>query len=178
MARRRPALDVISHSPEQTRSFGHRLGRLARPGDVFLLSGGIGAGKTTLVQGIARGLGVQDYVQSPTFTLAAEYPGRTAAGDRVTLYHLDLYRLEGAADLATFGYEEYFDDPEGVVVVEWPERLADELPDSYLLIILEHVADSKRRLVLIPHGPRYAALTEAFRAEVFGARRGPAATGD
>ncbi len=178
MTSRRPALDLISHSPDQTRRFGYHLGRLARAGDVLLLHGQIGAGKTTLVQGIARGLGVEGYVQSPTFTLASEHAGRTASGERVTLFHLDLYRLEGAGDLASFGYEEYFDEPSGIVVIEWPERLAEELPDEHLLIRLEHLADAKRRLAFLPQGSRAQELTEAFRAEVFRARRRSAPAGD
>ncbi len=171
MTSRRPVLDLISHSPDQTRRFGYHLGRLSRAGDVLLLHGQIGAGKTTLVQGIARGLGIEGYIQSPTFTLASEHGGRTAGEERTTLYHLDLYRLEGAADLASFGYEEYFDEPSGIVVIEWPERLAGELPDEHLLIRLEHLADTKRRLAFLPQGSRAQELTDAFRAEVFRARR-------
>lgn len=178
MASRRPGVDLITHSPEQTRSFGFRLGRLARAGDVFLLSGRIGAGKTTLVQGLARGLGIEGYVQSPTFTLAAEHPGRAADGSPVILYHLDLYRLEDAGELDTFGYEEYLDDPHGIVAIEWPERFAAAPPEQCLLVTLEHLADTKRRVTLTPRGARYEALTEAFRAEVIGARRGTASAGD
>lgn len=178
MSTRRPALDCISHSPDQTRGFGARLGRLLQPGDVILLTGQVGAGKTTLVQGVARGMGFDGYVQSPTFTLANEYPGETADGQPVMLYHLDLYRLEGVADLDSFGYEEYFDDPAGIVVVEWPEQLAGDLPDAYLVIDLAHLADAKRRLAFFPTGARYEALVTAFRSEVFGARRGSASPGD
>ncbi len=175
---RRPALDLISHSPDQTRRFGYHLGRLAQAGDVLLLHGQIGAGKTTLVQGIARGLGIEGYVQSPTFTLASEHVGRTAAGERTALYHLDLYRLEGAGDLASFGYEEYLDEPGGIVVIEWPERLVSDLPEEHLLISLEHLADTKRRLAFLPQGSRAQEMTEAFRAEVFRARRRSAPAGD
>ncbi|MDI3339569.1 MAG: tRNA (adenosine(37)-N6)-threonylcarbamoyltransferase complex ATPase subunit type 1 TsaE [Sphaerobacter sp.] len=178
MATQRPALDVISHSPEQTRSLGARLGRLARAGDVFLLTGQIGSGKTTFAQGLARGLGVASYVQSPTFTLVSEHSGHTADGRPVTLYHLDLYRLESADDLVTFGYADYFADPAAITVVEWPERLGADLPDEYLLISFDHLADSKRRLALYPRGKRPEALIDAFRTEVFGARRGSAASGN
>lgn len=178
MTSRRPALDLISHSPEQTRLFGARLGRLAQPGDVYLLRGPLGSGKTALAQGIARGLGVEGYVQSPTFILAVEHAGRTGDGRAVTLYHLDLYRLDEAAEVETFGYEEYLDDPSGIVVIEWPERAAAELPDEYLLAELEHLADAKRRLALYPRGGRYVALVDGLRAEVVGVRRGPAPAGD
>lgn len=178
MTSRRPALDLISHSPEQTRAVGARLGRLARSGDVYLLRGTLGAGKTVLAQGVARGLGVEGYVQSPTFTLATEHRGVTADGHAVILYHLDLYRIEAPAEVMTFGFEEYLDDPDGIVVIEWPERAQADLPETYLLVELEHLADEKRRLVLRPRGERYVTLVEELRAEVAGARRGPAPARD
>jgi len=173
MPPRRSALDVISHSPDQTRQIGFRLGRLVRAGDVLLLAGQVGAGKTTLVQGMARGLNVEGYVQSPTFALAAEHKGRTAAEERVTLFHLDFYRLEGVQDFDTFGYEEYLDAEDGIAVIEWPERLPTSSFDEYLLIELRHLSDSKRRLVFRPNGERYDAIVEALRVEVSGAQRRP-----
>jgi tRNA threonylcarbamoyladenosine biosynthesis protein TsaE len=170
MPPRRPALDIIAHSPDQTRHIGFHLGRLVLPGDLILLVGQVGAGKTTLVQGIARGLEVKEYVQSPTFALAAEHAGRTADGREIALYHLDFYRLDGAADLDTFGYEEYLDDDDAVVAIEWPERLPPALLDQYLLIELRHLSDSKRRLVFRPNGSHHAEVVDALRAEVFGAQ--------
>lgn len=177
MALRRPGFDLITHSPDQTRRIGYLLGRLLQGGDVILLAGPIGAGKTTFVQGLARGLGIEGYVQSPTFTLVAEHRGQTAQGEPVYLYHLDLYRLEGDADLVTFGYDEYFDAPDGIVVIEWPDRLAADLPADYLLIVLDHLADSKRRLTLSPHGARYEALAGELRTNAMGVRRGSASAG-
>lgn len=171
MPPRRSALDVISHSPDQTRLIGHRLGRLVRSGDLILLAGQVGAGKTTLVQGLARGLSVEGYVQSPTFALAAEHKGRTSAGDETTLYHLDFYRLERLEDLDTFGYEEYLDAEDGIVAIEWPERLPPSVFDLYLLIELRHLSDSKRRLVFRPVGDHYVSIVEALRVEVSGAQR-------
>ncbi len=173
-----PALDIISHSPEQTRRIGMHLGRLARPGDVYLLHGPLGSGKTTLVQGIARGLEVEDYVQSPTFVLASEHSGHLPDGIPVRLYHIDLYRLEEPGELATFGLMDYLDDPDGIVVIEWPERLTSDLFEQYLLIELEFVADSKRRLAFYPSGERYQRLVSRLKAEVAGGRRRPAAPGD
>jgi tRNA threonylcarbamoyladenosine biosynthesis protein TsaE len=171
MPPRRSALDVISHSPDQTRQMGFRLGRLVRPGDLVLLAGQVGAGKTTLVQGLARGLQVEGYVQSPTFALAAEHRGRTANGECIVLYHLDFYRLEGVHDFDSFGYEEYLDADDGIVVIEWPERLPDSEFDQFLLIELRHLADSKRRLVFRPHGEHYTEIVNEFRVEVSGAQR-------
>lgn len=175
---RRPAHDVISHSPDQSRGIGFHLGRLVRPGDLILLSGRIGSGKTTLVQGLAAGLQIEGYVQSPTFTLAVEHAGRTPEGTTVTLFHIDLYRLEDSGDLATFGLDEYLDAPDGITVVEWPERLPLLAAENYLLVELEHIADTKRRIAFRPHGGRYEELVDALRVEVFGARHRGSAAGN
>jgi tRNA threonylcarbamoyladenosine biosynthesis protein TsaE len=123
---------------------GVRLGRRLRRGDVVLLHGDLGAGKTTLAQGIARGLGVAGPVQSPTFTLVAEYDARLADGTPARLYHLDLYRLTDPEELDTFGYESYLAPADGVTLVEWPERAADRLPDAYLLISIMHDGPARR----------------------------------
>ncbi len=108
----------ISHSPADTESLGEKFGRAAQTGLVIALSGDLGAGKTQLVRGLARGLGVAGRVHSPTFTLVNEY-----AGGRLKLFHLDLYRLETVEQILTAGIEEYL-SPEGVAVIEWAERLA------------------------------------------------------
>jgi tRNA threonylcarbamoyladenosine biosynthesis protein TsaE len=143
-----PALQIVSTSEDETRTLGAQIGCLLRPGDVVLLHGDLGSGKTTLTQGIARGLVVEDYVQSPTFTLVAEHGGQTAAGEAVTLYHLDLYRLRGPDELESFGYEDLVTQSDGIVVVEWPERAGDILPDEYLLIIIDAMGQEARLLTL------------------------------
>jgi len=109
----------ISHSPEQTQDFGEAYGRVARAGEVIALSGDLGAGKTQWVKGLARGLEFQELVQSPTFALVNVY-----SGGRLTLFHLDLYRLETRAQILSAGLEEYL-TPSGVTVVEWAERWDD-----------------------------------------------------
>jgi tRNA threonylcarbamoyladenosine biosynthesis protein TsaE len=115
----------ISHSPEETESLGEQLGRVARHGLVIALTGELGAGKTQLVKGIARGLGSAARVHSPTFTLVNEY-----GGGRLKLFHLDLYRLETAGQILSAGIEEFL-EPDGVAVVEWAERIfASEHPTS------------------------------------------------
>jgi tRNA threonylcarbamoyladenosine biosynthesis protein TsaE len=106
----------ISHSPAETEAFGERLGRAAERGRVIALSGELGAGKTRLVKGIARGLGITARVHSPTFTLVNEY-----GGGRLRLFHLDLYRLETPGQIRTAGLEDFL-SPEGVAVIEWAER--------------------------------------------------------
>ena len=107
----------ISHSPGETEAFGEELGRRAVTGLVIGLSGDLGAGKTSLVRGLARGLGITSRVHSPTFTLVNEYNG-----GRLKLYHLDLYRLETPEQLRSAGIEEFL-APDGVAVIEWAERL-------------------------------------------------------
>jgi tRNA threonylcarbamoyladenosine biosynthesis protein TsaE len=107
----------ISHSSEQTAALGEQWGREAQPGWLIGLSGGLGAGKTLLTAGLARGLGVNGRVQSPTFALVNEY-----RDGRLPLFHLDLYRLASRDDVLTAGLETYLENPGGVVVVEWIER--------------------------------------------------------
>jgi tRNA threonylcarbamoyladenosine biosynthesis protein TsaE len=107
----------ISHSPADTEALGEKLGRTVERGRVIALSGDLGAGKTQFVRGLARGLAITGRVHSPTFTLVNEY-----GGGRLKLFHLDLYRLETAAQIRSAGIEEYL-SPDGVSVIEWAERL-------------------------------------------------------
>lgn len=113
----------ISHSPEETLSLGARWAMQLQPGDVIALQGDLGAGKTQLVKGIARGLAVTERVQSPTFGLLISY-----LSGRLPLHHLDLYRLQSQADVVGAGLEDYLFHPDGVAVVEWPERWSSEEP--------------------------------------------------
>jgi tRNA threonylcarbamoyladenosine biosynthesis protein TsaE len=110
----------ISHSPADTESLGERFGRAAQSGFVFALSGDLGAGKTQFVKGLARGLEISARVHSPTFTLVNEYDG-----GRLKLFHLDLYRLETREQILSAGVEEFL-SPDGVSVIEWAERIANE----------------------------------------------------
>jgi len=106
----------ISHSPSETEALGEAWGRMAQSGLVLGLSGDLGAGKTQLVKGLARGLGITQRVHSPTFALVNIY-----TGGRLTLFHLDLYRLETREQILTAGLEEYL-TPDGITVIEWAER--------------------------------------------------------
>ncbi|HUD45354.1 MAG TPA: tRNA (adenosine(37)-N6)-threonylcarbamoyltransferase complex ATPase subunit type 1 TsaE [Candidatus Baltobacteraceae bacterium] len=117
----------ISHSPEETAALGEGWGRQARPGWLIGLIGDLGAGKTLLAAGIARGLGVAGRVQSPTFTLVNEY-----LDGRLPLFHLDLYRLSSRHDVVAAGLEPYLSRPAGVTVVEWIERWIEEKPPLLL----------------------------------------------
>ena len=171
MGRRGPTgIDLVTTGAEHTREIGARLGRRLRRGDVVLLHGDLGAGKTTLAQGIARGLGVADTVQSPTFTLVNQYEGPATDNEPFRLYHVDLYRLPGEEELDSFGFDDYLAPTDGVTLIEWPERAATRLPDRYLLVRLEPVGESKRRLVIeaMPPGNDQTAVLAELRRELAG----------
>jgi tRNA threonylcarbamoyladenosine biosynthesis protein TsaE len=132
---------------------------------VLLLSGGLGSGKTTFIQGLGAGLEVETDVSSPTFILVAEHVG-TASDQPVRLYHVDLYRLSGDADeLLAIGLDEYLDDPDAICAIEWPQRAAELLPEAWLLIEIEPIAETKRRIRLQAHGARYDEIVSALRTE-------------
>jgi tRNA threonylcarbamoyladenosine biosynthesis protein TsaE len=158
-------LDFISHSAAQTVRVGQRLGELLRQGDVVLLLGEFGAGKTHLAKGVAQGLGSADLVNSPSFVLINEY----RAGDRLhnaPIYHVDLYRLDEPAELAGIGLDDVLDE-HGVALIEWAERARGLLPQEHLEVQLQHLSDTKRVLRFVPHGPRYEALVSAFKKTAF-----------
>ena len=156
-------LDLVSHSSLHTERIGERLARLARPGDVLALWGELGAGKTVLAKGVAAGLGLDPGdVASPTFIILREH-----YGGRMPFFHLDLYRLEGQ-DLGSTGWEETLDGG-GITVIEWPDRAGDALPTDRLDVYLEHIADTKRRIVVAATGPRSAEFVEELRASVISA---------
>jgi tRNA threonylcarbamoyladenosine biosynthesis protein TsaE len=144
-------LETISHSPEQTQEFGTRLGELAQPGDIFLLVGDLGTGKTCLTQGIAWGLGIKEYAVSPSFVVVRELEGR------LPLYHIDFYRLENLEEIADLGLDDYLYG-NGISVVEWAEKGLNLLPPEHLLIEMSYVSDTERRLKLTAAGKRYRNL--------------------
>lgn len=146
-------ITVHTHSAEQTRQLGAVLAQVLQPGDILWLRGELGAGKTTLAQGIARGLGVHEPVLSPTFTLIREHRGR------LPFFHADAYRLEGAEQAADLGLPEYFERG-GVFAIEWAEHIADALPDERLDVLLEGGADEHRRITLTAYGERYEQLLQ------------------
>lgn len=158
-----PVLDIVSHGAEQTRRLGAHLGAVALPGDVILLEGEFGSGKTTFTQGIARGLGMDaHYVNSPTFTLINEYKS-----GRNRLYHIDLYRLDDEEQVSTLGLDDYFDNS-GVIIIEWPERAAPWLPDEKLVVKFGYLNETKRTVRFYPRGERYRELVSKFKKDAFG----------
>jgi tRNA threonylcarbamoyladenosine biosynthesis protein TsaE len=148
-------IKLDSRNPERTQLLGSYLGQLAQRNDVFLLVGELGTGKTCLVQGIARGLGVKEYAFSPSFVLLREYHGR------LPLYHIDFYRLDYIKEIADLGFEQYFHG-NGVCVVEWADKGLQLIPESHLLITIHYAPDSEteRLICLKPRGKRYRELTE------------------
>jgi tRNA threonylcarbamoyladenosine biosynthesis protein TsaE len=144
MALQKSNLVLISNSTSETFRIGLIVGEALKGGDCVALTGELGAGKTCFTQGIANGLGVPDCyaVTSPTFTLLNEYPGRDIA-----LYHLDVYRLTGSADLAEMGYEEYVHG-NGVMVIEWAEKIMDQIPTGALFVKFFYVDENRRKIVL------------------------------
>jgi len=144
------SLKLDSHSPEQTQLLGSYLGELAQKADVILLIGELGTGKTCLVQGIARGLGVKEYAFSPSFVILREYHGR------LPLYHIDFYRLDHIEEIADLGLEEYFYG-DGVCVVEWAEKGLQVVPRGNLFITIQYISASQtgRSICLKPQGKRY-----------------------
>lgn len=149
-------LNFISHSPDQTKDLGNRIGQLVALGDILLLSGELGSGKTCLTQGVALGLGITDYVTSPSFVLMREYHGR------LSMYHVDLYRLDNNEEIVNLGLDDYFYD-RGISVIEWAEKGLTVLPVEHLLIKISYLSDTARCLKLIPHGNRYQELISKLR---------------
>jgi len=134
---------VETRSLEETLEFGGRLARELRRGDVIALSGELGAGKTALVKGIARGLGIAVEVTSPTFTLIHEY-----SGGRLALYHIDLYRIDSVPQALAIGIEDYLNGT-GVTVIEWAERIASLLPPHSTRIRIESLGENTRRIEVV-----------------------------
>ena len=134
------AIELESGSAEETEAIAARLARSLEPGDVVLVSGELGAGKTTFVRGACRALGIMGRVTSPTFTIGHRYPGR------VDVSHLDLYRFRGFSAAEWGDLEPYFQD--AIVFVEWPEAGAGVLPEPRAHVRLEHVAPEVRRVAV------------------------------
>lgn len=155
-----PGVALHSQSAAHTHRLGMRLGALLLPGDVVLLEGTLGAGKTALTQGIGAGMGITETINSPTFTLLKEYAGR------LPLYHFDLYRIEDPEELFALGFEDYFGG-EGVCVVEWADRgiAADGAtlwPANWLRMTITADGAARRSFTCTAVGARGEALLREF----------------
>jgi len=154
------SFEFISRSADQTRRIGIRLGNMIQPHDVICLSGELGAGKTTLTQGIANGWGSLDRATSPTFVLVKNY--RRADGSE--MYHLDAYRLQDALEAEDLDIDRMIGN--GPFIVEWPERILAALPDIYLWINMTWMDDEQRGLTMKPRGNRYKIMVENLKKEM------------
>ena len=139
-------MQILTHSPAETEAFGAVLAARLRPGDVLALRGGLGAGKTALVRGLAAGLGVTERVTSPTYTIVNEY-----LSGRLPLFHFDLYRLHGADALYDIGWEDYLDRG-GVCAVEWSENVAEALEQPVVIELRTDPEDEALRRITVTGG--------------------------
>ena len=145
---------IMTTGPDQTQEVGRVIGEQVQPGDIFLLTGPLGAGKTCLTQGIASGLGVSGYVRSPTFVLTTRYHGR------LTLYHMDLYRIGSPEEAWDLGLDEQLFG-EGICIVEWAERAAEIFPPESWWTGLDHIGSGDQRSISFIDWPdRYRAVLE------------------
>jgi tRNA threonylcarbamoyladenosine biosynthesis protein TsaE len=149
-------LEIVTHSSEETNKLGTLIGELAGPGDVILLVGNLGVGKTCLTQGLAWGLGSREYAMSPTFVLMREMSGR------LPLYHMDLYRLDRIEEIVDLGLDDYLFG-RGVCVVEWAEKGMRVLPAEHMLINIDYLGDTERRFRFSPRGKRYEQLVRQLK---------------
>ena len=151
------ALRIVSRGSGETRQIGECLGRQAQPGDVYLLSGNLGAGKTCLTQGIARGLGVEGYARSPSFVIATRYIGR------LTLHHIDLYRIQDSLEASDLGLEENLAGDD-LCVVEWADRAPELFPSDALWVQLEYGRRRDDRVLTFSEsGSRYASHLKGLK---------------
>lgn len=178
-------LDIISHNLTQTQRLGMCLGELLYGGELILLNGQLGSGKTTFTQGLAKGMQIIDVVSSPTFTLLKEYSSQclsvaegTDMAKAVTmrsgrtqsavhrLYHFDLYRLDDPDEIIDLGFEDYFYNPDsGVCVVEWADKADVLWPAERLSICLNVLDEEKRSLLFVATGTHYCELLQQFSEE-------------
>jgi tRNA threonylcarbamoyladenosine biosynthesis protein TsaE len=148
-------IEIETETADETRQVGEALASMLQPRDTVVLTGDLGAGKTTLVQGIGRGLGVEDHVASPTFTLVREYTGR------LDIAHVDVYRLERMQDVLELALDE-LGGPERVLLIEWGDAVSDLLPEDRLRVELttERSDAETRRIVMTPQGRSWAVRWE------------------
>lgn len=173
-------LDIISSSSAQTQHLGTRLGELLHGGELILLKGQLGSGKTTFTQGLAKGMQITDVISSPTFTLLKEYRSQSDTAERVarrlgclqsqvsTLYHFDLYRLDDPNEVSELGFEDYVYNPDpssGVCIVEWADKADAFWPVERLSIYLNALDETRRALLFVATGAHYCTLLQQFSEE-------------
>lgn len=137
-----PNVMIKTNSAAETMAFAEKVGARLRAGDVIAYFGGLGAGKTTFTRGLAKGMGLPDVVSSPTFAIVQEYHG-----SGLSLYHFDMYRIDGAADLESTGFYDYPLD-EAVFAIEWSEHIASELPENTIRITIQRFSEESREITV------------------------------
>lgn len=154
-------LIITTRGCEQTKWWGEKLGKCLEKGDIVCLIGGLGAGKTTFGQGVAKGLEVADAsILSPTFLMLREYHQA-----RLPLFHFDLYRLESLTQLYDLGYEEYFFG-DGVTLIEWAEKAEELIPPEYLKVEIRWIDQNNREINFIPYGEHYRQIVEHLKGHL------------
>ncbi|PAB59348.1 tRNA (adenosine(37)-N6)-threonylcarbamoyltransferase complex ATPase subunit type 1 TsaE [Anaeromicrobium sediminis] len=144
---------IISNSEDKTFNIGYKLGELLQVGDIVCLTGDLGAGKTTMTKAIAKGLNIDEYITSPTFTIVHEYEGREK------LYHFDVYRVGSVEEMEDIGYEEYFYS-EGVCVIEWANLIEEIIPEKHLWINIKYGLNNERIMDMVPTSEHFKKIVE------------------
>lgn len=151
-------MEIILNGLEETKEFGIKLGKILKGGDIVCLNGDLGAGKTTLTKSIGLGLGVTEYITSPTFTLINEYSGK------YPVYHFDTYRLENIEELHDLGFDEYFYS-NGVSIIEWADKIERFLPEDRIVLDIKKGIDvNKRRINITGYGDRYIEILKELES--------------
>ncbi len=145
-------MEFYTASPQETEELGHRLGSQLKPGAIIAYYGDLGAGKTAFTRGLARGLGIEDPITSPTYTIVNEYEGR------IPLFHFDMYRLSCSDELFDIGWEDYLSRG-GVIAVEWSERVEDALEGALTIRIRKDPERDDGRIITMEGGDNYADLS-------------------
>jgi tRNA threonylcarbamoyladenosine biosynthesis protein TsaE len=148
---------IKSGSPRQTQEIGVAIGKIVRSGDVVLLLGNLGAGKTCLTQGIARGMNIKEYTSSPSFVMIKEYQ------ERIPLYHIDLYRIDNLAEINNLGMDDYLYG-KGVCVIEWADRALELLSEENMTIRMNYLTKTSRSLQFLPVGKRYIEMQQILQS--------------
>lgn len=130
----------MSKSPQETEQIAEKLAQTLSGTEVIAMFGGLGAGKTAFTRGLARGLGIDDGVSSPTFALVNEYDGK------FTVYHFDMYRVSTWDDLYSTGFFDYIDN--GVMIIEWSENIEEFLPENHITITINHISENEREIII------------------------------
>ena len=152
-------MSIVLKNLEETNAFGIKLGRVLKKGDILCLNGDLGAGKTTLTKSIGKGLGVEEYITSPTFALINQYSGR------IPVYHFDVYRLEAADELYDLGFDEYFYG-NGVCIIEWADKIERMIPQEKIVINIEKGNNQDERILnILGAGNRFEELVKELNID-------------